>query len=335
MIFDDAKSPFADRPILRWALLFSLGLHALVMVYRFARSEHVLWTPPDEKKESLIEMTELSPEMQEELRRMDARPKQLEPEIAESEKTDNDEIDPNARFLGEKNQKVTKQEKAKRIDDFRAKTGTGAKGMKQEEQKIAAIPPTGAEGELLDKPDIATEPGIGGEAKVKGVKRNWKTLSLKDLSVNGDGGTQAATDDRLDGVAEGEKTILSTREFKFFSYYNRIKDLLRQHWKPNVERKLARLWSKGRNIGETEMTTKLIVTLDANGSIQKISRVESSGIDEVDAAAMEAFQAAAPFPNPPKGLIEEDGLLRVRWDFVLKTESAPIIQFRTNGVPNR
>ena len=79
------------------------------------------------------------------------------------------------------------------------------------------------------------------------------------------------------------------------------------------------------------MVTQLQVLLDPNGSIQKISRLASSGFPEIDDAAVEAFNRAGPFPNPPKGMLDSDGLVRIRWDFILKTESAPRIQFRNAG----
>ena len=40
---------------------------------------------------------------------------------------------------------------------------------------------------------------------------------------------------------------------------------------------------------------------------------------ELDDAAVEAFRQAAPFPNPPKGLIETDGTIKIRWNFVVES----------------
>src|SRR5690606_17744731 len=151
---------------------------------------------------------------------------------------------------------------------FRTKKGTGAAGNEKAE---GAIPPTGAETEEAPSDnEVAIGEGILEKKDGKGVKRDRKTLSLKDLGVGGDGGAAAATDDRLSDVASGERTILSTREFRYFSYYHRIKELLRQYWKPNVERQLARIWSRGRSVSENEMVTQVLVLLDPQGSIQKI-----------------------------------------------------------------
>lgn len=248
-------------------------------------------------------------------------------QVAETEDANNRKIDPAATLLGEHNQSVEKQTRASQIDDFRAKQGTGAKGIPTQ---VEMIPPTADEmGKTAANSD---EGGLlnNSSQKKTGVKRNWKTLSLKDLSVGGDGGATAATDDKLN-VDRGERTLLSTREYKFFGYYQRIKELLRQYWKPNIEHQMARLWGKGKQVKEDELTTRVLVLLDEAGKISKISKLASSGYIELDDAAIQAFQTAAPFPNPPKAMLDEDGFVRINWDFILTTENSPRIQFRNVG----
>jgi protein TonB len=255
------------------------------------------------------------------------RVKTPESQIAESEETQNRKLDPNAKYLGKQNQTVEKETRADRIDDFREKKGTGAKGIPT---TVEAIPPTATD---FGRDEALSEEGEIPDAPSKtqlGVKRNWKTLSLKDLSVGGDGGATAATDDKLN-LDRGERTLLSTREYKFFGYYQRIKDLLRQYWKPNIEHQMARLWGKGKQVKEDELVTRVLVLLDENGKLTKISKLASSGYIELDEAAVEAFQAAAPFPNPPKAMLDEDGFVRINWDFILTTDNSPRIQFRNVG----
>jgi TonB family protein len=320
------------KSVLFWALVLSLGLHSVLFIVHLqqkrAEEEQLSQTP--------IELSPVPPEAQAQsptAKPPEAPKPKIKQEMAETEDAKNREVDPNARFLGEHNQKAQQQTRAKSVDDFRAKQGSGLKGGTTENMpSTGENTPKKSESEKL-------EMGEGGEQKPtedkaaagQGIKRNWKTLSLKDLGIGGDGGATAATDDRLKGVDNGERTILSTREYKYFSYYNRIKELLRQYWKPNVERKLYMLIAKGRNIGEDEMVTELVVLLNPEGNIQKISRVGSSGIEDLDQAAVEAFQKAAPFPNPPKGIIDPDGFVRIRWDFILQTQAAPRINFSSAG----
>lgn len=334
---DIAPDSRAGTPVWLW-LALSLGIHALVLYLQLSSPAKPLAEAPQEP----IEIQQIPPAQLAQMLKEQARErakKQADPRelrMAETEDANNKDIDPNAKFLSDRNQKAQKQTKAKSVDDFRKAQGTGGKGVVQKPGESA--PPTGEESEKLEEQIAATDDdiadGTGVEPKKTskgGVKRDWKTLSLKDLSIGGDGSPTAATDDKLDGVADGDRTVLSTREFRYFSYYHRIKELLRQYWKPTVERKLMSLWAKGRQLGEDEMVTKVLVLLDEKGAIQKISRVASSGFAELDEAAMDAFQKAGPFPNPPKGIIEDDGFVRIRWDFILKTEAAPRIQFQSSG----
>lgn len=313
-----------------WGLLFSVLAHVTFLIARIPVWYATDFADTAAQDTRPIEIAEIPPEVLQQMLQQQRQPKPKpaktkDLEIAETEDAGNRELDPDAKILSDRTQTAREQMRAQNIDDFRAKKGTGAKGFDKEQ---AALPPTGSGGEAPSEDGIGE--GTAGD-KAAGVKRDWQTLSLKDLGLGGDGGAMAATDDRLSDVPIGERTILSTREFRYFSYYHRIKELLRQYWKPSVERQLAKIWGKGGTVREDEMVTKVLVLLDTKGRIQKISRLSSSGVVELDQAAVEAFQKAGPFPNPPKGMLDEDGFVRIRWDFILKTEAAPAIQFRSAG----
>lgn len=322
-----------SQSILGFALAASLVLHLCVLLLRLSLTSPVPEPSPAEAEP--IEITEipLPTEEAKPIAKKPIPPQSKEQQIAETEKSPNDEVDPDAKYLSEKNQKAEKETKAQITDDFREKNGKGL--SKQDSLEPERGIPTAAETIQGDDNSLAIE-GEGLKPKeMAGIKRDWKTLNIQDLSLGGKGGVAAATDDYLHDVNQGDRTVLSTREFKYFSYYNRIKELLRQHWKPSVERELAKMWGRGKGITENEWITKLIVTLNEKGKIEKIAKVSSSGIHELDGAAVYAFEKAAPFPNPPKGMVDEDGLIRLRWDFILTTENTAQIQFRTVGQPQR
>lgn len=315
------NKPIMSRPMF-WTVLLSILLHVFIMTREALRVSPKLDTAANEPPP--IEVTEITPEMIELLKKRLKESK--EKIIAETEDADNKEIDPNATYLSDRNQKVEKQTRSKKIDDFRKKEGSGLK--ETDTAKRGTIPPTGEEG-TKDKSELEIAAGTDEKKeKSEGIKRNWKTLSLKDLSVGGDGGPDSATDDYLNDLSTGDRTLLSTKEFKYFSYYHRIKDLLRQYWKPAVEHKLALIFKKGQRVSSKEMITRLLIMLDTSGGIQKISRLSSSGVKDLDDAAVEAFEKAGPFPNPPKGIVDPDGFVRIRWDFILKANTGPKIQFR-------
>ena len=77
---------------------------------------------------------------------------------------------------------------------------------------------------------------------------------------------------------------------------------------------------QGRELAsaEEDRITRVIIILDDGGILQGVQVLEESGVRDLDDAAVEAFRAAAPFPNPPKGIIEDDGTVKIHWDFVLE-----------------
>jgi protein TonB len=126
--------------------------------------------------------------------------------------------------------------------------------------------------------------------------------------------------DYVVGIKKSDRTLLNTREYVFFSYFNRIKQKLDTAWDSSLREQLNHLYSQGRSLAsESEMTTKTIVTLNDKGEITRVQVLEESGIIDLDDAAVKAFNEAGPFPNPPRGLVDKNGKISLRWDFTLKT----------------
>jgi len=290
----------------KWTLLVSLLLHLATLFLKLNSREQEITSPAPE---SLIELSQIPPALQLPSTPQDTR--STKNQIVETEDANNQEIDPNATLLSDKNQRAEKETKAANTDNFQKGKGSGENSSGEPNESAA-------DSDSISLGDTPT-------------KKDWRSLSLKDLSVGTGEGPLSASDDYLPHVEAGERTILSTREFRYFSYYNRIKDLLRQFWKPSIEREVAKLWGKGQMLKENELTTRVLVLLDKQGQIQKISKVGVSGISEIDEAAVQAFYQAAPFPNPPAGLIDTDGFVRINWDFILQTATAPRIQYRPAG----
>ena len=137
----------------------------------------------------------------------------------------------------------------------------------------------------------------------------------------------APMNDYLENVDEAEETWLNTKGFKYAVYYNRIKRKVAQNWHP-VEAQMQ-YDPHFRIYGYQTRNTLLMITLDDKGYLEKADLMRSSGVDFLDRAAISAVSTAAPFPNPPPGIIE-NGKIKFPFRFVFElTRSNPLF----NGAP--
>lgn len=225
--------------------------------------------------------------------------------VEQDQKPVNNELDPNAKYLSQFNQKVVKETRAAKTEAFK---NTGGKGITQGqnakpvENKFTAQPQNKGEGGFkLDK----FKPQV-----------DWAAMAEKN--VGGDGRDVSSTTDYLKDHEKGPQTTLSTREFLYYTYFKRIKSQIQQYWEPNIKKKIAKIMKSGRKIASEDRITKLVIILNEEGNLTRVQVIHDSGITDLDDAAIEAFKSAAPFPNPPTGLIESDGTVKIRWDFVLE-----------------
>ncbi len=138
-------------------------------------------------------------------------------------------------------------------------------------------------------------------------------------SVGKNSNTVSSSNDFVEDIPLGDFTHLNTTEYKYFGFYQRIKQKLEQHWGATIQEKAKRLYRTGRRLPASDnLITAIAVILDDKGKVIDIKIEGSSGIRELDQAAIESFNKAGPFPNPPKGLVV-DGRAIIQWGFVVKS----------------
>ena len=152
----------------------------------------------------------------------------------------------------------------------------------------------------------------------KQVEQKKSNVGAGDMAKS-QGAETSQTLDYIRDLDTGMETMLSTKEFVYYSYFARIRNQLNQYWSDKVRQKISELYKKGRMIASSDdKITKCLITLDTGGKLLKVQIIGDSGVHELDEAAVEAFRAAAPFPNPPKGMVDPDGTIKIRWDFILE-----------------
>ena len=238
-------------------------------------------------------------------------------QVVDSQQSDRNLEDKNTRFLSERNQSVDKETIASKVDPFKV-AGRGT------ENGSVHISP-------LKKQNSHKKQHFSHQ---KGRSKKKRELALSDLSTPSDGSSykppkgrltgendsigEASSNDYIDDVPLGDMTKLNTREFKYYGFYYRIKQSLEQYWGYEVRKKVEKLLRRGKRPFNTESMTFLSISINKKGQIVDVIIKSASGFREFDEAAIESFNKAGPFPNPPEGMLK-NGIARIEWGFVVKT----------------
>jgi TonB family protein len=311
----------SNRRFFVFSLMLSLFIHLLVsyrsVLDRIEKNLHV--AKAEKKTEQRIKL-QLKPD--EKKSELDKKKMQ----IVNDDKAGIKEKAVDAKFLGEQDNKVLRETKAA-ILDIHKRAGYGERvGIKEKSKETSK--------------EQAAKVGAAKEIS-KSKKKGAGAMSLSDLALNnlgeatkkaalesvtqglktGDRGEVglAQNNDYLENVKLGDFTSLNTVEFKFYGYYHRIRQKLEQYWGNSLREKAESLYRQGRTIASnSEKMTFLVITLNHMGEIVKIHIKSTSGIRELDDAAIESFNKAGPFPNPPKGMVI-NGSAQIEWGFVVKS----------------
>jgi hypothetical protein len=133
----------------------------------------------------------------------------------------------------------------------------------------------------------------------------------------------SGTQDHLEGIDEGSETALNAKRWMYATFFNRVKERVRDHWKPAEE--YQRRDPTGKIYGGEDRYTLLQVALKADGSLAKPPLVvHTCGLDFLDDTAVEAFKEAQPFLNPPRKLVEDGhGTVSFAFGFFFEVSGAP------------
>jgi TonB family protein len=290
---------------LRKMMALSLATHMIFMwILDFMPTNEPISQKSEVIELSLLQEDSALPKIETDVqKKKEERPQQI---VDQDEKPLNDEIDEKTRFLSRNNQVVKEQKIAKNY------------GLFQNKKDLVKAVKGSIEKKDITLKDLTPKFDLNGTVAVQNKFEDEKEPSTKGTASQ----KSAEVSQTIDYIKEldpGLETMLSTREFVYYSYYNRIRSQLAQHWEPLVREKLTQLYSRGRSIASSDdKITKVLITLDTKGKLMKVQIIGNSGLRDLDEAAVEAFQEAAPFPNPPSGMIEPDGTIKIRWDFILE-----------------
>lgn len=291
---------------------FSVALHsALFFSLFFIRDLNSLAEKKSSIEVTLVPSDDISPLLQQEVVK--------KYQIVE---TDSDaanlQKDDQAKLLSEKNNTVKKQTLAKLDQTFKNVKARGTKSSATEQKQDKKQTRRQIESKLKTIPLFNSAFDPYAALTKKSVQQELKKFSKGQNSFKQ--GDASTTNDRVDGVTSDLITMLNTKEYKYYGFYHRIKTQLNQWWQPNVREKVTKMMRQGRSIAsDTSKETRLMIVLNEKGTLIKIQVLNASGVRDLDDAAVEAFRSAAPFPNPPKGIVDRDGTVKIPWNFVIES----------------
>lgn len=330
-----------DQSRYSFALITSLFLHICFLLYFFNRNLGVgtgaRAVAAVQKKSANIQLDSLKIIKKKQLQVIkDGQRKQ----IVANELNGKKERPQDSRFAGEADQTFDRQTMAARSGLYKA-AGLGSKSGSEEikstavadaiplkkmihEKKVKSVTSKGmtlSELGTIQMAHIDTQEKekaqLDALKKTTQESKNTSAQGIERGSANSTG--LAQNNDFVEDVPLGDMTNLNTTEFKYYGFYHRIRQKLEQHWGSSIQAKAKNLYKSGRRIPASDnLITAVQVVLDDRGHIVEIKIEGTSGIRELDQAAIESFNKAGPFPNPPKGLLV-DGRAVIQWGFVVKS----------------
>jgi len=184
-----------------------------------------------------------------------------------------------------------------------------------------------------DPEGLFAPPGGGGSRRTQSRERQSEPLlspgpglgSLLPTEEEVAHAVGSGTQDHLKDVDEGEETALNAKRWKFATFFNRVKEQVRDRWKPVEE--YQRRDPTGAIYGAQDRLTQVHVQLRPDGSLAKVSLAQTCGVDFIDDTAIEAFKEAQPFPNQPRQLVQASGLIDFDFGFYLEISGSPRVRF--------
>jgi TonB family protein len=192
-----------------------------------------------------------------------------------------------------------------------------------------ARPPTEAGAPDPTAPRSPGQEGEGGEGAREAPGRPGGQPILQPSAAFYDKLSGGAFPDHVEGVDVGDATFLNTREWKYAGYFNRIKQSVAEHWDPGSAIRVRD--PRGERFLYKDRTTVLAIVLTREGGVKDVRVARTSGVDFLDQTAVDAFEKAQPFLNPPSGLADAQGEIRFSFGFHLEAAGSGFRFFQAPG----
>ncbi len=112
----------------------------------------------------------------------------------------------------------------------------------------------------------------------------------------------------------------------YFSFFNRMYNQVYPDWHSSVQRLIFKeltITEQIRDLVNRKRITEIEFWLLPNGKFHSAHVMRASGLQHLDDRHVDAFIKAGIFPNPPRGLLADDGFIKFRvvFDIEVKPEA--------------
>jgi hypothetical protein len=270
-------------------LVLSLIVHAiLVLLYMHAPAIDMSRNEPTE-----ITLIDKRPPSADRAHIREPDPQQKPEEIF-------DKLKKQADYLSKYTKRVKKETVASRIDKTvnAMPTPDVLKPQSQGQQKHAGQNQEEGQG---SRAHVGGQGGLGGHAQVR----------TQAIGIS-------ANENYIPGVEMGAFTALNTDQDMFYAFYERMNEQVRNRWVSQVRNYVSSLTAKQlEGLSRMDRQSVIEIILRADGEFESFHIFNSSGDQTLDQIGGEAFKDAAPFNNPPRGMVEPDHKIRLRYGFMV------------------
>jgi TonB family protein len=289
--------------LLKIFIVLSLVLHAALLI---TQTSHLLITTSstETEKEKIIKIKLLTDNQK------------VARQIVQTQAINQEKPNEKA-FLGKQDNKVDRQTKTATVGSFKE----AGKGMKEATAMVNTI---SEQQKISDKLKNLNLSALGVKSEVKAVEKINKKPIPAQVAKGLNNGKRELTglgqnNDYVEDIPLGDFNKLNTQEFEFYGFYHRIREKLEQFWGSNIQEQAEKMVKSGRAIAsDTNHITSLEIYINEKGEIINVNLNSTSGVRELDEAAVKTFNQAGPFPNPPKGMLK-NGRAKIKWSFVVNT----------------
>lgn len=298
-VTETAPSPVERRSLRRWILLAALALFLHVAAFYLSPG----WFHP--VPPAPIEVQSIDPAKLAAIKRGWKERGFLlakDPERPKAEAT----APKDARYESDRNRAVEKETRARRTNVI--PNAAGDPKSKASEDRAARKTNRARSARAIPLANLSNFQGL----PVPGPRTEEERAEQRRNGGPGETGDQALLDRT---VPEGAENMLNTVESVYYSFYARMYEQIGPLWQSIVGERVQR-----KRPPPGDYLTQAEVIFDAEGNFVEARILSGSGVEEFDTAIPAAWKKVPRFPNPPRDLIQRDGMIHMGWTFAVRID---------------